>query len=85
MFKLPRSTLIRLSLIKRVNNGTQLVYASSSAHIDVRGNHSQIATTNGAASLVLLKNTDDALPLNKPLPIILFSTNAGQVMAGTYS
>jgi beta-glucosidase len=68
-----------------LDNGTQPAYVSSTAHVDVRGNHSQIVRTNGAASLVLLKNTDNALPLNKPLSMVLFGTNAGPVMAGMYN
>jgi beta-glucosidase len=66
----------------RLDNGTQPPYVSSSAYVDVRGNHSQIVRANGAASLVLPKNTDNALPLKKPLSIALFGSHAGPVMAG---
>lgn len=64
------------------DNGTQPEYVSSSAYVDVRGNHSTIVRENGAASLVLLKNTNGALPLNKPLSMALFGSHAGPVMAG---
>lgn len=65
-----------------LDNGTQPAYVSSSAVVDVRGNHSQIVRANGAASLVLLKNTNNALPLEKPLSIALFGNHAGPIMAG---
>ena len=64
------------------NNGSQPAYVSESAIVDVRANHSQIVRANGAASLVLLKNTNNALPLSKPLSIAMFGYHAGPVMAG---
>lgn len=65
-----------------LNNGSQPALAGSSDYVDVRGNHSTIVRQSGAASLVLLKNTNAALPLKKPLSIALFGINAGPVMAG---
>jgi beta-glucosidase len=65
-----------------LDNGIQPTFVSSSAHVDVRGNHSRIVRENGAASLVVLKNTKGALPLNKPLSMALFGSHAGPVMAG---
>lgn len=65
-----------------LDNGTQPEYVGSDAFVDVRANHSTIVRTNGAASLVLLKNTNNALPLNKPKSIALFGSHAGPVMAG---
>lgn len=65
-----------------LDNGTQPAYVSSSAVVDVRANHSSIVRTNGAASLVLLKNTNNALPLEKPLSMALFGNHAGPIMAG---
>lgn len=52
------------------------------AYVDVRANHSQIVRNNGAASLVLLKNINNALPLNKPKIMALFGISAGPVMVG---
>ena len=65
-----------------LDNGTQPAYVSDTAVVDVRANHSTIVRTNGAASLVLLKNTNNALPLNKPLSMATFGSHAGPIMAG---
>ncbi|TVY82596.1 putative beta-glucosidase D [Lachnellula suecica] len=65
-----------------LDNGTQPAFVDSSAHVDVRGNHSAIVRENGAASLVLLKNTNGALPLKAPLSMALFGSHAGPIMAG---
>jgi len=65
-----------------LDNGTQPGYVSDTAVVDVRANHSTIVRTNGAASLVLLKNTNNALPLSKPLSMAIFGSHAGPVMAG---
>ncbi|CAD6446279.1 d46f09c4-f297-40a4-8a25-6a02da090eaf [Sclerotinia trifoliorum] len=65
-----------------LNNGSQPSYVSSSAYRDVRANHGTIVRENGAASLVLLKNTNNALPLSKPLSMAIFGPHAGPVMAG---
>ncbi|KAF8848804.1 glycoside hydrolase family 3 protein [Acephala macrosclerotiorum] len=65
-----------------LDNGTQPEYVGSDAYVDVRGNHSTIVRTNVAASLVLLKNTNNALPLAKPKSMALFGSHAGPVMAG---
>jgi len=65
-----------------LNNGSQPAYVGSTVHVDVRGNHSAIVKKIGSASLVLLKNTNSALPLNKPLSMAIFGISAGPVMAG---
>ncbi|RDW91027.1 beta-glucosidase D [Coleophoma crateriformis] len=65
-----------------LNNGSQPAYVDQEAYVDVRANHSTIVRTNGAAAIVLLKNTNNALPLSKPRSIALFGANAGPVMAG---
>lgn len=64
-----------------LNNGSEPSYVSAIAHVDVRANHSKIVRTNGAASLVLLKN-DGVLPLSKPLSIAVFGVSAGPDLAG---
>lgn len=65
-----------------LNNGSQPDYVSSTALVDVRANHSSIVRENGAASLILLKNSNSALPLKKPVSLALFGASAGPVMAG---
>lgn len=52
---------------------------------NVRANHSSLVREIGAASLVLLKNSNTSgagLPLNKPRTISLFGAHAGPAMAG---
>ncbi|ESZ91513.1 hypothetical protein SBOR_8084 [Sclerotinia borealis F-4128] len=65
-----------------LNNGSQPSYVDSTTYRDVRANHSAIVRENGAASLVLVKNTNDALPLSKPMSMAIFGSHAGPVMAG---
>ncbi|KAM0165666.1 hypothetical protein ACHAQE_002207 [Botrytis cinerea] len=65
-----------------LNNGSQPSHVSSTTYRDVRANHSAIVRENGAASLVLLKNTNNALPLSNPLSIAIFGSHAGPIMAG---
>ncbi|TEY80914.1 hypothetical protein BOTCAL_0036g00420 [Botryotinia calthae] len=65
-----------------LNNGSQPSHVSSTTYRDVRANHSAIVRENGAASLVLLKNTNNALPLSKPLSMAIFGSHAGPIMAG---
>jgi beta-glucosidase len=65
-----------------LNNGSQPAEAGSNDYVDVRGNHSAINREVGAASLILLKNTNSALPLKKPRSMALFGVSAGPSMAG---
>ena len=66
-----------------LDNGEQPSISSSTVYDrDVRGNHSQMIRSNGAASLSLLKNTNNALPLKAPRSIAIFGSNAGPVMGG---
>lgn len=65
-----------------LDNGSQPSYVSSTIYRDVRANHRAIVRENGAASLILLKNTNNALPLSKPLSMAVFGSHAGPVMAG---
>ncbi|KAF7290649.1 Glycoside hydrolase family 3 protein [Mycena indigotica] len=46
-------------------------------HIDVQEDHHKVVRKIGAASTVLLKNTNNALPLNKPRSIVLVGSDAG--------
>ncbi|KUJ13220.1 glycoside hydrolase family 3 protein [Mollisia scopiformis] len=65
-----------------LNNGSQPASVSTSAYVDVRGNHSQVVRTTGSVGMVLLKNTNNALPLSKPLSIAIFGAHAGSIMVG---
>ncbi|CAE6473870.1 unnamed protein product [Rhizoctonia solani] len=46
-------------------------------HIDVQGDHKTLIRTIGAASTVLLKNKNSALPLKKPATIAVIGSDAG--------
>ncbi|KAF9025178.1 beta-glucosidase [Hymenopellis radicata] len=46
-------------------------------HIDVQEDHYKLVREIGAASTVLLKNTNNALPLNKPRTLVLLGSDAG--------
>ncbi|KAL3417917.1 hypothetical protein PVAG01_10927 [Phlyctema vagabunda] len=65
-----------------LNNGSQPALAGSSDYVDVRANHNAIVREVGSASLALLKNTNAALPLQKPHSVAMFGISAGPAMAG---
>ncbi|KAH7921176.1 glycoside hydrolase family 3 protein [Leucogyrophana mollusca] len=51
-------------------------------HINVQSDHYKLVREVGAAGTVLLKNENDALPLNKPRNLILMGSDAGPGKAG---
>ncbi|KAI0869554.1 beta-glucosidase-related glycosidase, partial [Hypoxylon argillaceum] len=51
---------------------------------DVRGNHDVLIREIGAASTILLKNVDQALPLKAPKSIAVFGNDAGDPTQGAY-
>ncbi|TVY86869.1 putative beta-glucosidase A, partial [Lachnellula willkommii] len=54
-----------------------LDYQQVNWHVDVRGDHGDLIRDIGARSTVLLKNTNNALPLSKPKFIGVFGGDAG--------
>jgi beta-glucosidase len=52
---------------------------------DVRGNHGELIRRHGAASAVLLKNENGALPLKSPKSIAVFGNDAGEDTEGFYN
>ncbi|OJD29404.1 beta-glucosidase d [Diplodia corticola] len=56
--------------------------ASDGDYVDTRKNHGELAREYAAASLVLLKNTNSALPLRSPKKIALFGVHAGSAQIG---
>lgn len=52
--------------------------------IDVRGDHADFIRELGATSIVLLKNTNNALPLRTPQSIGIFGNDAGDLVDGLY-
>ncbi|KAI3397366.1 hypothetical protein diail_10816 [Diaporthe ilicicola] len=56
--------------------------ASKTEHRDVRGNHSALARKYASESIVLLKNTNSALPLSTKTSISIFGTHAAPRYVG---
>lgn len=59
--------------------------SGSGSHVDVQGNHKNIIRQIGAASIVLLKNTNNALPLTNPSTIGVIGSDAGPNSSGPNS
>lgn len=55
------------------------------SHRDVRGNHSELIRKQAAASTVLLKNENQALPLKNPRRIAVYGNDAGEVTEGPFN
>jgi len=55
------------------------------ANVDVRSNHADLIRKLGSAGTVLLKNSNNALPLNKPKNIAVFGNDAADPENGLYS
>lgn len=53
--------------------------------VDVRADHHKLIRELGAAGTVLLKNTNNTLPLKKPMNIGVFGNDAADFTAGQYS
>jgi beta-glucosidase-like glycosyl hydrolase len=51
-------------------------------HVDVQEDHYKVVREIGAASTVLLKNQNGALPLTKPRSIVLIGSDAGPGTVG---
>ncbi|KAG8715739.1 hypothetical protein FRC09_016349 [Ceratobasidium sp. 395] len=49
----------------------------NNSHVDVTGDHYELVREMGAASTVLLKNVNGALPLKKPITMSLIGSDAG--------
>lgn len=54
-------------------------------NVDVRGNHSDLIRKHGAAGTVLLKNTNNTLPLKAPKVIAIFGNDASAPTHGMYA
>ncbi|KAL4898352.1 putative beta-glucosidase D [Aspergillus ambiguus] len=65
-----------------LDNGTQPSTSEQDAYVDVRANHAKLIRSHGAKSMVLLKNVDNALPLNKPHKMAIFGSHARAAIAG---
>ncbi|KAG5731649.1 putative beta-glucosidase L [Termitomyces sp. T112] len=50
---------------------------TTNEHVDVQDDHYKIVREIGAGSVVLLKNLNNALPLNKPRSLVLVGSDAG--------
>ncbi|KAK0647571.1 putative beta-glucosidase D [Lasiodiplodia hormozganensis] len=56
--------------------------ASAGDYVDTRKNHGELSRQFAAASIALVKNKNNALPLKSPKKIALFGVNAGSVQIG---
>ncbi|KAL2429490.1 putative beta-glucosidase G [Exophiala dermatitidis] len=54
------------------------------SNVDVRDNHAQLIRQLGSAGTVLLKNTNNVLPLQSPKSIGVFGNDAGDLVNGEY-
>lgn len=55
---------------------------ATNLHIDVQEDHDKLVREIGAASTVLLKNVNGALPLKKPRSLFIVGNDAGPGVAG---
>lgn len=58
---------------------------SSTAHVDVRSNHRDLIREMGGASIVLLKNVNNTLPLKPLNNLAVFGNDAGELTNYLYS
>ena len=54
------------------------------SNVDVRDDHAELIRELGAAGVVLLKNTNNALPLKTPKNVGIFGNDAGDITVGLY-
>lgn len=59
-------------------------YITGPANVDARDAHTQLIRDLGAAGTVLLKNTNNALPLRAPKNVGVFGNDAGDPTNGLY-
>lgn len=57
-------------------------YQQINFHVDVRGEHASLIRNIGARSTVLLKNTNNTLPLKKPTYLAVIGNDAGSAPYG---
>ncbi|KAL6237503.1 putative beta-glucosidase D [Aspergillus navahoensis] len=65
-----------------LDNGTQPSTAAQDDYVDVRANHAKLIRSHGSKSMVLLKNKNNTLPLNKPHKMAIFGSHARAAIAG---
>lgn len=64
------------------NNGSFPTKAAAGEYRAIPKTHKKLIRENGAKSMVLLKNTDSALPLDSPQTMTIFGAHAGPKIAG---
>lgn len=62
----------------------QYPFTFGASNVDVRESHAQVIRDLGAAGTVLLKNTNNVLPLRSPATLGVFGNDAGDVVDGLY-
>ncbi|TCD69440.1 hypothetical protein EIP91_007566 [Steccherinum ochraceum] len=63
-------------------NAFKMLDPATNKHVDVQEDHFTIVHDIGVASAVLLKNTNNALPLKKPRSVVLVGNDAGPALHG---
>lgn len=62
----------------------QYHFAFGASNVDVRDDHASLIRTLGAAGTVLLKNTNETLPLKSPKTLGVFGNDASDLIDGAY-
>ncbi|KAF2120340.1 glycosyl hydrolase family 3 C-terminal domain-containing protein [Lophiotrema nucula] len=65
-----------------LDNEKQPSAAGTTEYRNVRGDHSKLIRRSAGEPIVLLKNTNNTLPLNKPLTMSIYGAHAGPAIAG---
>ncbi|KAI9731220.1 MAG: hypothetical protein M1834_005413 [Cirrosporium novae-zelandiae] len=63
-------------------DGSFASLAGTTDYVDPRKNHTKLARQHAAASLAVLKNKNNALPLSSPKSMAIFGAHAGPAMGG---
>ncbi|KJX94631.1 beta-glucosidase g like protein [Zymoseptoria brevis] len=74
-----------LALNNRNPSSFNYTFTFGPSDVDVRENHADHIRELGAAGIVLLKNVNNTLPLQKPKNIGVFGNDAGDLTDGLYS
>ncbi|KAF4553311.1 Glycosyl hydrolase family 3 C-terminal domain-containing protein 5 [Elsinoe fawcettii] len=87
-FPLVDPAVIPLNLFTQLAGGKPSNYTwplNNQSSVDVREDHAAAIRELGAAGIVLLKNENNALPLQRPKNIAVFGNDAGDLTEGLYA
>jgi beta-glucosidase len=75
-------SIVRLNTFSLPNTWLREWNLTGPARRDVRDNHGELIRKHAAASTILLKNKDKALPLKAPKSIAIYGNDAGEITEG---